>query len=317
MVSAALLDAVPVFADPTAAQWLERMSEAAHTLDYRGTLVFQEGERMETVEIVHRMAGGDEQERISARSGAAREVVRDGNRVTCIQPEKNTVVETPGLPLQGLLGKEAGHGVERLAGSYVLKLEGDERIAGRPARKLKIIPRDHFRYGYRLWLDEESALPLKSQLIGAGEQVLEQVMFTKLEHGVPISAEAVAPTLSGERHSWEHQAPSGDESAEAGRWQVTLLPPGFELSLESGHTLPDHPTPVRHLLFSDGLASVSVFIEKEGEGAARAKGRGSHGVGAVHAFIDRRDGHRITVVGEVPATTVKMIGESVRRREAP
>ena len=299
-----------------AAEWFERMNRAVHTLDYRGTFVFQHGDRMETMEIVHRVINGEEQERISARSGSAREVLRNRGGITCIQPEKGTVVETPRLPLHGL-GLESDGGVERLAGHYLLKLEPGERVAGRDARKLRIVPRDRFRYGHRLWLDEASALPLKSQLVGDDGEILEQLIFTRLEHGIDIAAEALAPTLAGKRHSWEHQKPpAADAEPATGEWRVAQLPPGFQLSLESGHTLPNRPGPVKHLLYSDGLASVSVFIERAEEGG-EAKRRGGHRVGAVHAFSDRRDGHRITVIGEVPAATVELIGNSLQRSEAP
>ena len=315
VVALALFPVVAVADEAT--QWLERMNRAVHTLDYRGTFVYQHGERMETVEIVHRIANGEEQERISARTGAAREVLRDRGGVTCIQAEKGTVVETPGLPLHGL-GLETEDGVERLTGHYLLKLEEGGRIAGRAARKLKIVPRDRFRYGYRLWLDEASALPLKSQLVGENGEILEQLIFTHLEHDIPIAAEALAPTLEGKRYTWEHQAPAGDAPPTAGRWRVERLPPGFHLSLESGHTLPNRPNPVSHLLYGDGLASVSVFIEPDAEGDNEVKkAPGGHRMGAVHAYSERRDGHRITVIGEVPAATVELIGASVRRSEAP
>lgn len=298
---------VGVFADEATA-WLARMTEAVHGSDYRGTFVFQQGGRMETVEIVHRVENGEEQERISARSGAAREVLRADGKVTCIQPEKGTVVETPRLPLHGL-GKDASRLIERFSPHYLLKLEEGERIAGLSTRKLKIVPRDHFRYGYRLWLDEGSALPLKSQLVGGDGEVLEQVLFTHFETGTRIDAAAVAPTLDGERHTWEqHEAPPADAVRVGGQWRVERLPPGFELSLDSGHTLPNRSEPVKHLLYSDGLASVSIFIEK----SAAKQNPGKRRMGAVHAYSGQRASHRITVIGEVPAATVEMIGASVR-----
>lgn len=295
--------------------WLRQMSEAGQRLNYRGTFVYLHQGRLEAMRIIHRAGAGGEQERLMALTGEAREVLRDQERVTCILPKSKAVMidrSLPRKPFPAALPRDLGN----LSASYEFLIEDEDRVAGLPARAILIQPRDAFRYGYRLWLDRESRLLLKSELIDTEGRAVEQMMFTDIEVLDAVPEAELQSALQGEDYTRKgHDRPAESEPVAAaatdaaGAWTVTALPPGFMLTLRNRHALPSAAGEVEHLVFSDGLATVSVYIEPPGE----ADLSGVSGMGAVNALGLRQGGHQITVVGEVPRPTVERIAESVQR----
>jgi sigma-E factor negative regulatory protein RseB len=176
---------------------------------------------------------------------------------------------------------------------------------------LDIRPRDELRYGYRLWLDEATGLPLKSELLAAGGETLERVVFTDIQlHDTadPDRAAAIRARKAQVR------AMVGKTSAvaevEARRWQVSDLPTGFALA--DYRTYPGTGDGIDHLVFSDGLATVSVYVEPAKPGQPL---NGTHRAGAVSTFALVRDAHQVVVVGDVPMATAHIIGVAVNPRE--
>jgi sigma-E factor negative regulatory protein RseB len=201
------------------------------------------------------------------------------------------------------------------------------RILNRTARVIVVNPKDQYRFGYRLWLDEKTAMPLKTQLCDSRGVVIEQIFFARLEMPENIPDIDLAPAVHTEGMRWVHQGPAHDSASPAlSAFRASQLPPGFRLTVAGSQTLGGASAPASHLVYSDGLATVSVFVEVQQSGvpAAAASGDPSlaplpeppmHGlarVGSGFAYSTVVQGHQVTAVGEVPAQTVEFIAHSVK-----
>jgi sigma-E factor negative regulatory protein RseB len=290
-----------------ARDWLERMSHAVEDLNYRGTFVHVLDGTAETLHIVHRNQGGQEGERILSLDGMGREIVRQGDRVQGIFPDRRIVLfETRSdvSPLVSVLPTNAAE----LEPHYEIKLRGAARVAERPAQMLEIKPRDEYRYGYMLWLDQETAMPLQSQLIDEQGQLVEQILFTEIEVPADIPAEALATTIDTTGFT-TLQAPQAEPLAAEIPWRAASVPGGFKLSVATQSPIAGSDTPVEHLVYSDGLATVSVFIE---DPATKAEvGEGFSTVGSTNAYSLTLSGRKVTAMGEVPRQTVRTIASSL------
>lgn len=290
-----------------ARDWLDRMNRAVEELNYEGTFVHMHEGRAETHYIVHRYMDGLVSERIISLDGAGREIVRHEEEVTCILPDQQTVLVESRRKASPLAAALPGYSDE-LAEHYRLTLGGYERVAERSTRVLEIRPRDAFRYGYTLWLDQVTAMPLRSQVTNEQGEIVEQILFTTLSLPEYIPASALSPTTPTQGFTWLRRQEQAVASTQVG-WRAARLPAGFRLTGASVEMLADSRFPVQHLVFSDGLASVSVFVEDpqaEGEwplGLAR--------MGGANAYSLRHAGRLVTAVGEVPALTVETIARSV------
>jgi sigma-E factor negative regulatory protein RseB len=293
-------------------QWLKRMGEASRSLNYEGTFVYRQGSLLDTLRIVHRVDAQGERERMVSLNGVAREVVRDAKGVTCILPDHHSVVVDRSRR-NGLLPSAFRTANAGLDAHYGFTLGGEERVAGRTARVVNIQPKDAYRYGYRLWLDEDTALLLKSELLGSDGAVLEQILYTSIDIGADIPDDLLEPSTLGEGYTW-HTSGQDQSVSDPGEseWDTSWLPAGFSLRHRERNPLSDQPAPVQHMWFSDGLASFSLYVERLE--ADKDPFRGHSRVGAMNAFGTVVDDYQITVVGAVPQDTVDRIGRAVRRK---
>ncbi|MCW8828753.1 MAG: MucB/RseB C-terminal domain-containing protein [Gammaproteobacteria bacterium] len=295
--------------------WLERMIHSSHQLNYSGTFVYQQDGTLQSMKIFHAVNEYGESERLVSLTGPNREVIRNRERVTCFLPENSPiVVEQLGSPRPFPLKLPADLG--SLREHYDISLEGEDRIAGLSARKVVIAPRDNYRYGQHFWVADDSGLLLRAEIVNDKGAIIEQLMFTSLEMHDTIPDALLQLQFSGEtrvleldRQPWaERVEPLA--TAQQQRWQVAALPPGFLQQLKRNHYLPDKDSPVEHHVYSDGLASVSVFVEMSSEDENAYTGASS--MGGVNAYSRQMDSHSVTVVGEVPPVTVKQIAESLQ-----
>lgn len=292
---------------------LARMQRAAQSLDYDGTFVYQQGDRIESFRIVHRGSGADGvRERLVSLSGVPREIIRNDREVRCYLPDEKTLLVEPRRPGARNFPSLLPESFATLHTYYQLRSGRGERVAGRQARAITIRPRDGFRYGYRLWIDGDTGLLLKAQLIDHEGNTIEQYLFTQIAIGKLI-ADADLRSQSPES-SPIRQAPEAPAAPGEARWTVARLPSGFALTARSVRRLSALPEPAEQLVYSDGLSVVSVFVEPAGQSGAPGALAGSTQMGAVHAFGKVTDGYQVTVVGEVPAATVNLIGQSVTAR---
>ena len=300
-------------ASDEAYEWLEKMNQAARSLTYQGSFIYQHGSRMESMRILHRVQGGMVRERVVSLNGAVREVIRSGDEIRCYLPDENSVVverrKADSRSFPSLLPQS----VKELGANYQVVLGVAQRIAGRSAQEVSVMPRDDYRYGYQLWVDRKTGLLLKASLLDADGRAIEQFMFTHVEIGGSIPEAELEPHNHGKDYVWHREEREVAQPATGdAEWTVRELPPGFSLSMRSIRRAPARPVAVEHLVYSDGLAVVSVFIEKQDEDSKPAAAASeSTRMGAVHARGRIVGMHHVTVVGEVPEITVDLISNSV------
>ncbi len=292
---------------------LARMAEAVSGLNYEGTFVFDHAGRLQTMRIVHLADADGEREHLVSLDGDPREVMRDRHDAVCIladgKPQRLALHQARG----GFPGRSLGH-LPALQAHYDIAHGETSRVAGRPTRVLEIRPRDALRYGYRLWLDQASGLPLRSELFGADGAPLERMVFTAIE-----LREAADPDRAAALRARQAQVaamvghPPAAIEAGARRWQVSDPPQGFVLTDYRSYPGGGAAGGVDHLVLTDGLATVSVYVEPAAAG--RTPLNGVHRAGAVSTYALVRDAHQVVVVGDVPPVTARQIGEAVRPLE--
>jgi sigma-E factor negative regulatory protein RseB len=299
--------------DREARQWLERMSEALATRNYEGRFFHLRDSRRESMRIYHRVDKGKVTERLVSLDGSGREIIRNQSEVICYLPDRRTVLVEKRTDDSTLLAAVPAYN-EELEAHYNIERGPFTKALGRRTQVINVTPRDQFRYGYRLWLDDETAMPLKSQLCDREGNVIEQILFAELNFRDRIPADSLKPSISGEGFRWIRQDAQPQLAAgQVGGWGVIRLPAGFRLTAWRIQLIAGSSVPVQHLVYSDGLASVSVFIEPSDPQAAPMKGLAK--VGAAFAFSRAMDGHQVTAVGEVPPVTLEAIAASVTKDE--
>src|SRR5487761_1971393 len=177
-----LLAAAPLLAfsseDPR--EWLQKMSQALATRNYDGTFFHLIDGRVEAMRIVHRYQDGRVTEKLQSLEGSGREFIRNDDHLTCYLPDKHTILEemvkNRGPFLTSL--PQFGSGDDRF---YRIDSLPDARVLGRPVRVIAVNPKDQYRFGYRLWIDRRTAMPLKTELCDARGHVLEQILFASLD----------------------------------------------------------------------------------------------------------------------------------------
>ena len=289
---------------------LERMSSAMSQMNYQGTFVYVQGDDVETMRITHVSDKHGVRERLVAISGAPREILRDSNGIRWVLADDASVFEDQGynrsffpeLPVDQ-------YGLTDV--SYSLQLGPEARIADHTARNLKVIPRDKYRYGYSLWLEKNSGLLLKWELIGSDAKPLAKLMFTEIRIGSEVDVKELAPSSQLKKFKTvESRLPSGRGfSNSTPTWKPQSLPPGFKLTAHRYFGEEDRGI-YEHLVYSDGFAAVSVYIENFETGSGLRTGLSR--LGTTHGFSRTTGDMLITVVGDVPGITVKFIADSVR-----
>jgi len=324
IICSLLLAPFSVFADAQKAkQWVMRMDRALEFTNYEGRMVYMRRDHVGTFQIYHRVDGDVVRERLIRMDGEGAEIIRRENEVICIFPKKRSVVvETRGEHTRKrnpLRASVPGY-TASMAKSYKLVLVGDARIAGRETVRVGIKPNDTFRYGYHLWLDRKTAVPLKAQLVDSSRQVaIEEMLFTSIELGGDVAEENLKSSLETDSFTWIRAADSrvvGRAAPAEINWKATDLPSGFMLT--SAHMeyadIDSQSDPRMHLVYSDSLASISVFIDVGVAASEQVEGLST--MGASNAFSVMYDGWLVTAMGEVPADTVERIAVSVRKENA-
>ena len=294
-------------ADPE--RWLERMTVAVQATNYEGTVIRLQGGVAEALKVVHTVSDGVIRERVVAQEGNGLEIIRNGNEVHCILPDSNSVLveewNDQSTLFSTLPSKEL-----RIGKEYDVIIKDYARVAGRKAVKLAINPHDEYRYGHHLWLDTETGLPLQTRLIATDGATLEEVRFADIRISNDIQLALLQPSYDVDSFRWYTDPGRGDSRPVDPAWRSDDLPVGFRVVSAHEETLPGGDDVVTHTLYSDGLASVSVFIAGETDAPLTERSR----VGASNSYSLRRDGFTITAVGDVPAVTVEKIARGTALR---
>ncbi len=301
---------------------LRAMNRALEEATYRGILVHVHDREMDAIEIVHQGGPGG-RERLFSLTGEPREVIRGPRGVTCILPRQRTIMVDHSLP-QGPAGEGLTAAPERLGSHYRFRTEGSDRVAGLDALVIVIEPRDPYRYGHRFWVDARTHLPLRSELFTLDGRLLARLMYASIEYLEHLPDEAFAPRLTGEGFRTLRNRPVEHPMEQDGRPQGTYrpavrirwVPPGFLRTAHRWHGMPMSESMVEHLLYSDGLASFSIYVE-QGPSAGTHHLEGTAAMGSVHASGRRLGSLHVTVVGEVPAATVERVAASIEPESVP
>lgn len=290
----------PVLAAADPAAWLVQVSNAARQANYQGVVVYRDARQMEVLRVVHRSKNGVVQERLTSLTGKPRDIVQEGDNVSCVSGN-GPAEAAAGLP-RGLFPVMSAETLGAAAKHYEFRDLGEARVAGRACQGVLMAPRDEFRYGYEICADRDTAVPLRVTLRDAKGQTVEQLMFTEVAFPEQIADTAFAlPPGAAAVPGAPAQAATGEE-----KWRLAQLPPGFRVVLRSAQPAAEGNGIVEHVLLSDGLSAVSVF------GAQRPAGQVFNGLshmGAMNAYGRAVGAYHVTVIGEVPPSTVRLIGD--------
>jgi sigma-E factor negative regulatory protein RseB len=306
---AALLSSHPGLADTDLApnEWLGKMVGAVKNTNYQGTVIRTRSGKSEVLRVAHAIKDGVVHERVIVQEGNGLEIIRIGNEVHCILPDEKSVLVEEWNDQSALFSTLPSSDI-RFGSEYDVSIVRTERVAGRQSVLLAVRPHDEFRFGHRLWLDTETGFPLQTKLLDDAGAAIEHVKFADIRLDENIDSKALAPSISTENFRW-FTNPKRDISHDvSSAWTSDDLPPGFRVISTHLETLAEGEEPLVHILYSDGLANVSVFIESSSEEIRASHSR----VGTSNSFSLRIEGHQVTAVGEVPAATVRRIASSMR-----
>ena len=289
---------------PESLAWLKKIQEATRNLSYTGTFVYQQGKQSETSRIT-RLASADV-EKLEVLDGLPRELVRSKDTVRCYLPQAKVVKvdqRTPDRTFPALLPER----INALAQHYDIALGETRRIGGFECQSVKLTPKDDLRYGYHLYADRASGMLIGAVTVDSTGNAIEQFMFTQLSIG-NVTPDMVKPRQNGA--GWRVEDAQATPATLTG-WTLKPDVPGFQKVVELKRRMESKP--VGQVVFSDGLAAVSVFIEPLD--ARRDPPRtGLASLGAIHIYTREVANHMVTVVGEAPAASVQRIANAVEYR---
>ena len=303
--------AAPADETPAHAQ-LQAMSQANRSLEYSGRFLYQFGGEVSTMEVNHAVFDGREYQRLTHLDGRLVEVLRRGDEVICIHSDRTLtrMQKEQGGPM--LLAQRLADDVPA---QYNILVDGDGRVAGRNTTRVRVAPLDTHRYGYRLWLDNESRLLLKSEVVDGSGVALERVEFVSIDlaPGLTLADFEVPETV---RESALQPLPT-DHAASSMRVEADWLPTGFDAADQDWRSGDGKRKPVAAQGYSDGLAAFTVFVEPLEEGAVE---EGVSRLGPTVA-VSRRltapsGAYLITLVGEVPQSTAERVIQGISVRDA-
>jgi sigma-E factor negative regulatory protein RseB len=291
--------------------WLARAAQAARKLDYVGTIIYQIGPRVESSRITHLNDDGREYAKLVNLDGPAREVVRSQGEVRCYYPDAKLVRVEP-RTFRNVFPSLSSEQQQSLSRFYQFRVIGEDRVGGRPVQVVVFEPKDGLRYGHRFWSDDATGLLLKARVLNERGDGIEQFAFSDLTINARIDRAMVEPSWPVVPSDWQVlERASGDVTPQETGWVVTRVPPGFAKIMEGFRKLRGRRERVAHLVFSDGLVSVSVFVEPLVAASAPA---GLLQKGGLNVYSVKQNDHLITVMGEAPGATVRQIAHSVERR---
>jgi sigma-E factor negative regulatory protein RseB len=304
---------------------LKRMSDADQKQNYQGTFILRKADSLSTLRVTHAVDSNGEWESLESLNGESRKVFRFNDRVISVFPDRKLVTIRHNDEKQSL-HQQLPENIDQLAQFYSMKRLDDDRIAKHQTLVVDLIPRDKYRYGYRYWVDKNSGMLLRCDLIDEDNMVVEQMMFTELDYlsAAPVQAFDLKQFEQFEQQQVDEPKVTVAQAPETG-WKVGHLPKGFMLTQTTMRyskpksaannnqiadamvktSLPD----LLHMVYSDGLASVSVFIETSQGAEKHLQGEAS--MGAMNAYGNAVDGYVVTVVGEVPAKTVQLMAQTM------
>lgn len=306
-------DAAPEKRDAKA--WLKKIQYAGQKLNYSGTFVYQQGNQMRSSRITHLLEGKNEIEKLEVLDGKPREYIRNNEEIICYVPETKTLLVEKRV-VQDVFPAILAANPSDLEQHYNLKKGETGRIAGFDCQAVVLEPKDNLRYGYKLWAEKLTGLLLRAQTLDDKGEVVEQIAFTQIVIG-GIDRSGVKPS-NANTSGWRVENAVMSQVNLSG-WTVKSIPPGFQKIRELKRMVSDAPAPggpanarpsqreVSQIVFSDGLAAISIFIEP----GTQSRTEGSMQQGAMNIIGKRHGDFWLTIVGEVPSVAIKQVANSI------
>ncbi|WP_407280198.1 MucB/RseB C-terminal domain-containing protein [Aromatoleum evansii] len=287
--------------------WLGRMATAGQRLNYYGTFIYQSGKNFETSRIAHMSDANGEHERLEVLDGSPREVIRSNSEVRCVLPDQKTViVDRPGTRRAFPSRLPVAFG--GLAENYRIRKGSVGRVAGLDAQQIILEPKDDLRFGYQLWAEVQSGLLLKARTVDERGEIVEQFTFSDVKIGGEIGSDAFRPRIT-RSSDWRVVHANGVEvRKEDSGWALNAPLAGFSLVSVMRRPLGRDRGEALHMVYSDGLASISVFIEPND--GARVE-PGPFASGAINIYKRVVGPHLVTALGEVPLRSVQRLGDAI------
>lgn len=289
--------------------WLKKMATASNQVNYVGTFVYQQRGKSETSRIVHYVnPAGGVFEKLETLDGPAREVIRTNDQVTCYLPTSKTVLieqrDTRLLP--AILPQD----LAAITEAYQVKLGERDRVAGQECQNVQLEPRDNLRYGREFCVEIRSGLPLRVRTFNESREPVESFAFTEIKIGGGFNRDRVKSKYAALSRGWrvDRSALASNEQAVDTGWVVNNQPRGFRKLTEVRRSLAGRGGSVAQIVFSDGVAAISVFIEPLSR--ERPVQTLTH-QGAVNIYTRTLADHMVTVLGEAPAATIMQIANSL------
>jgi len=305
---------------------LKRMNDAFATQSYDGVFSYYTGGDLASLRVVHKVIDGVRRERLVHLNGAPREIVRHGDDVSCIvMPGDDLIALENSIPA-GPFARAFVRQFESIADVYRLDSFGEGRVANRPANRIVVSPKDGHRYGYRLWLDKQTSLLLRAELVDHAGTKLEIFMFNHVLFGDEVTDAALEPqessgamvshlTLRPANQEW--QPPAEAKEPMPSSWATNWLPPGFTMATSDLRHKADADHHVSSFLYSDGLAVFSIYIEPMPKrGAATMVSQNGATVAVTHRLSGDSGYYLVTLVGEIPESTARKIITNVNQKKS-
>jgi sigma-E factor negative regulatory protein RseB len=300
--------------------WLRTIQSAARGQSYSGTFVYQQGNQVRTSRITHVVDGKNELEKLEILDGKPREYIRNNDEVVYYIPEAHTLLVEKRVT-QDVFPAILAASPSEIATYYTIRKAETGRVAGFDCQSVVLEPKDRFRYGYKFWAEKNSGLLLRVQTLDDGNEVVEQIAFTQIAIGNIDRSRAKSSFIR--TNGWRIENSVMSSGAPSG-WSVKNIPPGFKKIREVKRLVSDTPKSstgssggtqmaqasqreITQIVFSDGLAAISVFIEP----GSQSKTEGSMQQGALNIIGRRQGDFWLTIVGEVPLAAIKQVANSI------
>ncbi|MFC5475160.1 MucB/RseB C-terminal domain-containing protein [Paraherbaspirillum soli] len=293
---------------------LKKIQSAAQKLNYSGTFIYQQSNQIRTSRITHVLEGKNEIEKLEVLDGQPREYIRRNEDVTCYIPETKTKLVETRVTQDAFPAILAALPAD-LTDYYNVKMAETGRVAGYDCQAVLLEPKDNMRYGYKLWAEKNTGLLLRAQTLNGKNEIVEQISFTQI--GIGNIDHSRVRSSFGNTSGW-HTESSIMNPANLNEWTVTGMPLGFKKVRELKRMVTDAPAQnsaggqvirreVSQLVFSDGLAAISIFIEP----GTQSRTEGSLQQGALNVVGKRQGDFWLTIVGEVPSAAIRQVANSI------
>ena len=311
------VSATSIAAEPKSINdWLLRLHDLSKRRSYIGTYVVSSGGQMHSAKIWHVCEGAQQIERVESLTGAPRSTFRHNDKVVTFMPEQK-IARSEKRGVSGSFPELVQSPDNRIAEFYKLKAEGVERIAGLESDVVMLMPKDALRFGYRVWTEQKKGLIVKLQTLDADGRVLEQAAFSELLLDAPVKMDKLLQMMGKVDGYRVEESALVKTSASAEGWRQVVPVAGFKpmscykrpIAGASPGAASDEPM---QWVFSDGLASVSLFVEPFDR--LKHTKESAVSMGATHTITRQLGSYWLTAMGEVPMNTLKQFASGLERK---